>query len=49
MQYVFRNPIPLPWLLADVLTLLMTLIVIVSVIKEQTSRGRRSGGALQVK
>jgi uncharacterized membrane protein len=32
MQYLFHTAIPIPWLLADILTLLITLVVVSSVI-----------------
>jgi hypothetical protein len=34
MQYLFATPIPTPWLLADLLTLLVTLLVLVFVIQK---------------
>jgi hypothetical protein len=34
MQYLFATPIPIPWLLADLLTLLITLLVFVFVIQK---------------
>ena len=34
MQYVFHTPIPAPWLLADVMTLLITLVVIVFIVEK---------------
>lgn len=33
MQYVFQTPIPIPWLLADVLTLLISLLVMVFILR----------------
>lgn len=34
MQYLFHTPIPTPWLLADILTLAVSLLVITSVIRK---------------
>jgi hypothetical protein len=34
MQYLFHTPIPIPWLLADILTLLISLLVIVFVVEK---------------
>jgi hypothetical protein len=34
MQYLFQHTIPIPWLLADILTLLLTLWVVAAVIKK---------------
>ncbi len=34
MQYLFHTPIPLPWLLADILTLLVSLLVVAFVIQK---------------
>jgi hypothetical protein len=34
MQYLFQNPIPLPWLLADILTVLVTLLVVIFVVQK---------------
>jgi hypothetical protein len=34
MQYLFDTPIPIPWLLADLLTLAVTVLVIIFVIKK---------------
>ena len=34
MQYLFDTTIPLPWLLADLLTLAVTVLVIVFIIKQ---------------
>ncbi len=34
MEYLFHTPIPLPWLLADVLTLLISLLVITCIIQK---------------
>lgn len=34
MQYLFDTPIPVPWLLADLLTLLVTLVVFVFVVRK---------------
>jgi hypothetical protein len=34
MQYLFDTPIPIPWLLADLLTLLVTVIVMVFVVQK---------------
>jgi hypothetical protein len=34
MQYLFHTPIPAPWLLADVITLLVSLIVVVFIIQK---------------
>jgi hypothetical protein len=34
MQYLFNTPIPSPWLLADLLTLLVTVLVVVFIVKK---------------
>ena len=34
MQYLFDTPIPAPWLLADLLTLLVTVLVVVFIVKK---------------
>jgi hypothetical protein len=34
MQYLFDTPIPAPWLLADILTLLVTLLVVVFIVRK---------------
>lgn len=34
MQYLFDTPIPIPWLLADILTLLVTLLVVVFIVRK---------------
>ena len=34
MKYLFDTPIPIPWLLADLLTLLVTLLVVVFIIRK---------------
>jgi hypothetical protein len=34
MQYLFRHPIPIPWFLADLLTVLVTVFVLVSVVRK---------------
>ena len=34
MQYLFLHPLPIPWLLADILTLLISLVVVVFVVKK---------------
>lgn len=34
MQYLFQTPIPLPWLMADVLTLLISLLVMAFIIRK---------------
>lgn len=34
MQYLFDTPIPIPWLLADLLTLLVTLLVVVFIVRK---------------
>jgi hypothetical protein len=34
MQYFFQNPMPIPWLLADLLTVLVTLLVLVFVVQK---------------
>lgn len=33
MQYLFQHPIPVPWLLADLLTLFISLVVVLSALK----------------
>ena len=33
MQYLFQHPMPVPWLLADILTLLVTLLVVVFIVQ----------------
>lgn len=33
MQYLFQHPMPLPWLLADILTILVTLVVLVYIVR----------------
>ncbi len=34
MQYLFQNQIPVPWLLADLLTLLLSLMLLAVVIRK---------------
>lgn len=34
MQYVFHTPIPIPWLIADIFTLLITLLVVLYLVKQ---------------
>jgi energy-coupling factor transporter transmembrane protein EcfT len=34
MQYVFHTPIPIPWLLADILTLVITLVVVIFIVNK---------------
>src|SRR5664280_2580032 len=34
MQYLFQHPMPIPWLLADLLTVLVTLLVLVFVVQK---------------
>jgi len=34
MQYLFQHPIPIPWLLADLLTILVTLLVVVYIVRK---------------
>ena len=34
MQYLFATPIPIPWLLADLLTLAITVLVMVFVVRK---------------
>ena len=34
MQYLFNTPIPIPWLLADLLTLLVTLLVVIFIVRK---------------
>jgi hypothetical protein len=34
MQYVFHTPIPAPWLLSDILTLLVSLVVVVFIVEK---------------
>lgn len=34
MPYLFDTPIPIPWLLADLLTLLVTLLVVVFIVRK---------------
>jgi hypothetical protein len=34
MQYVFQHPMPAPWLLADILTLLISLLVVVYIVNK---------------
>jgi hypothetical protein len=34
MQYLFDTPIPVPWLLADLLTLAITVLVMVFVVRK---------------
>ena len=33
MQYVFLHPMPVPWLLADILTILITLLVVIFIVR----------------
>ena len=33
MQYLFQHPMPVPWLLADILTILVTLLVVVFIVR----------------
>jgi len=39
MQYLFQHLIPLPWLLADILTILITLVVLVFVVRNSKHPG----------
>ena len=34
MQYLYQNPIPLPWLLADSLTVMVTLFIVIFVVQK---------------
>ena len=34
MQYLFQTPIPAPWLLADILTLLISLLVVIFIVRQ---------------
>ncbi len=34
MQYLFQHPMPVPWLLADLLTLVISLVVVIYVVKD---------------
>jgi hypothetical protein len=34
MQYLFGHPMPVPWLLADILTILITLLVVVFIVRK---------------
>ncbi len=44
MQYLFQHPMPVPWLLADILTLLISLVVVVfHRPAKQTSSGGPAG------
>jgi hypothetical protein len=34
MQYLFQHPMPIPWLLADILTVLITLLMVVFIVRK---------------
>lgn len=39
MQYLFQNPMPLAWLLSDLLALAVTLVVVVFIVRRWSSGG----------